>query len=84
MGEALVIVVCFCVGCSIKQKLVRPSMLAKSLSGEEIAREILTLLSTQLGIPSGNFLAIMRDRGSVNNVAVYSIAILYPSAIDIG
>ena len=78
LGEALAIVVRFCVGWSIKQKLVRLSMLAKSLSGEEIAREILTVLSTQLGIPSGNLLAIMRDRASVNNVAVY------PSAIDIG
>ena len=74
----------FCVGWSIKQKLVQLSMLAKSLSGDEIAREILTVLSTQLGIPSGNLLAIMRDGASVNKVAVISIAILYPSAIDIG
>ena len=81
LGEALAIVIRFCVGWSIKQKLVRLSMLAKSLSGEEIAREILTVLSSQLGIPSGNLLAKMRDRASVNNVAV---AILYPSAIDIG
>ena len=84
LGEALAIVIRFCVGWSIKQKLVRFSMLAKSLSGDEIAREILTVFSTQLGIPSGNLLAIMRDRALVNNVAVSTIAILYPSAIDIG
>lgn len=84
MGEALALVIRFCVGWSIKQKLVRFSMLAKSLSGEEIAREILTVLSTQLGISSGNLLAIMRDNAAVNNVAVSSIAILYSSAIDIG
>ena len=80
LGEALAIVIRFCVGWSIKQKLVQLSMLAKSLSGDEIAREILTVLSTQLG----RILAIMRDRASVNNVAVSSIAILYPSAIYIG
>ena len=84
LGEALAILIRFCVGWSIKQKLVRLSMLAKSLSGNEIAREILTVLSTQLEIPSGNLLAIKRDRASVNNVAVSSIAIFYPSAIDIG
>lgn len=84
LGEALAMVIRFCCGWKIKQKLVRLSMLAKSLSGEEIAREILTVLSTQLGISSEHLVAIMRDRASVNNVAVSSIAILYPSAIDIG
>ena len=47
LGEALAIVIRFCVGWSIKQKLVRLSMLAKSLSGDEIVREILTVLSTR-------------------------------------
>ena len=84
MGEALAVVVRYCSGWTIKQKLVRLSMLAKSLCGEEVAREVLTVLSTELGIPSSHLLAIMRDRASVNNVAVRTIAIMYPSAMDIG
>jgi hypothetical protein len=84
LGEALAIVVRFCTGWTIKQKLVRLSMLAKSLCGEEIAREILTVLSTELGIPGNHLLAVMRDRASVNNVAVSCLSIMYPAVLDIG
>ena len=59
-------------------------MLAKSLCGEEVAREVLTVLSTKLGIPGSRLIAIMRDRAAVNNVAVRTLAIMYLSAIDIG
>ena len=71
-------------GWKIKQKLVRLSMLAKSLCGQEVAREILSVLSTELGIPGKNLLAVMRDRASVNNVAVSNLSIMYPTAMDIG
>lgn len=84
LGEALAIVIRFCSGWSIKQKLVRMSMLAKSLSGEEVAREVLTVLSTELGISGDNLVAVMRDRASVNNVAVSNLLIMYPWIIDIG
>ena len=59
-------------------------MLAKSLCGKEVAREVLTVLSTKLGIPGSRLIAIMRDRAAVNNVAVRTLAIMYPSAIGIG
>lgn len=85
LGEALAVVIRYLSGWTIKQKLVRVSMLAKSLSGEEVAREVLSVLSTELSIPSHNLLAIMRDRASVNNVAVRTLSIMYPMAsLDIG
>lgn len=52
LGEALAIVIRYCSGWTIKQKLVRSSMLAKPLRGEELAREVLSVLSTVLGISS--------------------------------
>ena len=38
---------------SVQQRVVRIQLLAKSLSGEEIARELITTLSTELGIIPG-------------------------------
>lgn len=86
LGEALAIVVRYCSGSgwTIKQKLVCLSMLAKSLCGEEAAREILTILSTDLGISSSQLIATIRDCASVNNMAVRTLTIMYPLAIDIG
>ena len=76
LGEALAIVIRYCSGWTIKQKLIRLSMLAKSLRGEEVAREVLSSLSTELGIPSQQLLAVMRDRASVNNVADTTLFLL--------
>jgi hypothetical protein len=45
-------------------------LLAKNLSGEEIARELITTLSTELGITPTRLPASMRDRASYNNVAM--------------
>ena len=89
LGEALAIVVRYCsdcweIGWIIKQKLVRLSMLAKSLSGEEVAREILSVLSTELGISGSSLLAMMRDRASIKSVAMRTIRIMYPTLMDIG
>lgn len=38
-GEALAVVVCFLKGWKVQQKLVKLQLLAKSLSGEEVARD---------------------------------------------
>ena len=86
LGEALAVIVRyveltdFC----IQQRLVRLQVVTKSMTGEEIAREILSVLSTQYGVVSSNLLATMHDRASTNNVAMRSIRILYPSLLDIG
>ena len=59
-------------GC-IKQHLVKIAMLSKSLSGEELATELLTALSTELRIGGNQPLAAMHDRASVNGVAMCTL-----------
>ena len=71
LGEALAVVLRFFSGWKIQQRLVRISLLAKSMTGEEVAREILTVLSTELCIAASHVIAAMRDRASVNNVAMH-------------
>ena len=48
----------FSEGC-IKQRLVKIAMLNKSLSDEELARELLTALSTEVEIGGSQLLAAM-------------------------
>ncbi len=84
LGEAMAVVLRFFLGWTIQQRLVRLSLLAKSMSGEEVARELLTVLSTELGIHATHLVASMRDRASVNNIAMRTVAIMYPSVVDIG
>ena len=59
-------------------------MLSKSLPGEELARELLTALSTEVGIGGRQFLAAMHDRASINGVAMHTLSIMYPVVMDIG
>ena len=83
-GEALAIVVRFVRSWKIEQRLVRLLLLAKPVTGDELAREILTVLSTELGIASTKLLACMRDRAAVNGKAMRTIGIMYPGVMDIG
>ena len=80
-GEALAIVLRFFSQGCIKQRLVKVAMLSKSLSGEELARELLTALSTKLGICGIHLIAAMHD---LNGVAMHTLSILYPNIMDIG
>ena len=59
-------------------------MLAKSMKGEEIARELISILSASYGIGPTFLLAAMRDRASVNNVTLTTVKIVYPMLIDVG
>ena len=54
----------------IKQRLVRFLTLATSMTGEEIARELISALSVEYGITSERLLAAVRDRASVNEVTM--------------
>ncbi len=54
------------------------------MCGEEVARELINILSTDLGTKSNLVMAVMRDRASVNNVATRILHIVYPQFIDIG
>ena len=68
LGEALAVIVRF-VGeeWTLEHWLVRMQMLSKSMTGEQIAREIIGILSVTYGVRSEQLLAAMRDRASVNN-----------------
>ena len=62
---------------------MRLEFLAKSLTGEEVAREMINILSVQYGIESKYLLGAMRDGAGVNNVAMHVVNIVYPHALDI-
>ena len=84
LGEALLIVLRFVDDFVIKQRLVRFLTLTKSLTGEEIARELINVLSVEYSISSERVLASLRDRASTNGVAMRTIQVVYPNMIDIG
>ena len=58
--------------------------LAKSMKGEEIARELIEVLSVHLSISSSQLVAAMRDRASVNGVAMRTLRIIFPNLVNIG
>ena len=68
----------------IQQKVARLLLVAKSMTGEELARELVRNLSTELEITDKRLLASIHDRVSVNNVAMQTLKIIYPNVIDIG
>lgn len=61
----------------LKQCVGRLKLLAKSMTGEEVAQQIIVVLSTELGIPPQSIVAAMRDRASVNDVAMRTIKVVY-------
>ena len=62
---------------NIQQHLIRLQLLAKSMAGEEIVREIIATVSTQYGIASNLVVAMMHDR---SGVALRT----YPQLVDVG
>ena len=60
----------------MQQRLVRMQMLSKSLAGEEIARELINVLSITYSIRPINLLAAMRHRAATNNVAMHTLKIV--------
>lgn len=85
MCEALVVLVRFIdEQWKIQQRVIRLMLLAKSLSGEEVARQLIVCLSTELGVSSDELVASMRDRAAVNNVAIRTLSIIFRQLIDIG
>ena len=84
LGEVLAVVVRFISDWTIQQRLVRLEFLMKSMSGEEVARELISVMSVTLGVESHRLLAAMRDRASVNTAAMRVVTIMYPDLLDIG
>ena len=66
LSEAVVVVICFVSSDTwcVEQRIVRMQLLGKTMCGEELARELVGILSTELGIPPARLLAGMRDRAS--------------------
>ena len=83
-GEALAIVRFIDGDWCVQQRIVRIQMLSKSLSGEEVARELISVLLVSYGVRSSNLLVSMRDRASVNNVAMHTLKVVYPLTVDVG
>jgi hypothetical protein len=54
------------------------------MSGEEVAQQIVSVISQELGIPSSSVIAASRDRASVNDVAMRTVKVIYSSVLDIG
>ena len=85
LGEVFAVVVRFIdSGWCIQQKLIRLNMLAKSLTGDEIARELINTLSVDYGVKSESVVAIMHDCASANKVAMRTLQVLYPAVLGIG
>ena len=79
LGEALATVVRFVTNdWTIEHRLVKMQLLAKSLTGKEITRELIHVLATEYNVGSNNLLAVMRDRASTNEVAMKTISVLIP------
>ena len=84
LGEALAIVLRVISGeFQVIQHLVSLQLLQKSLTGEEIARELITVLSVCYGINPTLVLCAMRDGASTNNVAMRTLNVLYSNIFDV-
>ena len=67
----------------IKQRVCRVMLLAKSITGEEVTRQLVTALSTELSIIPDMIVAAMRDRASVNDVAMRTVLAVYNHLMDV-
>ena len=85
VSEALVLVVRYLTDdWVIRQEVCRLMLLAKSMTGEEIARQIISILSMEMGIPSDLVVGTMHDRASVNQVAMRTVKVIYHNLLDVG
>ena len=85
LGEAVAVTVRFIdPEWSFQQRLIRFCLLAISLSGAEIACELINTLAVQYSKASELVLAAMCDSVSSNGVAMCTLKVIYPSLIDIG
>lgn len=67
---------------TVKQQVARLILLAKCLTGEEVAR--LTFLSTELGISSHLNIHVAEMRASVNSIAMSTVSVMYNRTFDVG
>lgn len=84
LGEAFAIVLRFISDSKIKQRLIKFQILVKTMTGEEIARELISILQVNYDINSNKLVACMHDRASVNGAAMRTIKVVFPLVADIG
>jgi len=85
IGEAMAIILRFIdKDWIIQHRLIHLQLLAKSTTGEEIARELISVLQVQYNVDSSSLIAAMHDRASVNKVAMSFVRVMYPTILDIG
>jgi len=68
----------------IQQRLICVQLLAKSLSGEEIARELISVLQVHYKVSASALIGAMHDRASINAVVMRTVQVIYPQIQDIG
>ena len=84
LGEVLAVVLRFVTDdFVIQQRLIRLQLLAKSATGEEIARELVAVLSVGYQINPSLLLSAMRDGASTNNVAMRTLSVVYVNLFDV-
>ena len=86
LGEALAIILLRFLNdfWEIQERLVRLRVLEKTMSGLELARELVSCLSTFLQVPAAKLVAFIRDGASVNVVVVNQVRqLLYTIAMDV-
>lgn len=72
---------CYVTSDFIIKQSVQVNAFRENLSGEELARQISSVLSTELRIL---LTAVIRDRASVNSVAMRTVSVVYNRVIDVG
>ena len=63
--------------------MITAQFIAKSMTGEEVARQLISALSTSYSIESQYILAAMRDGASVNGAAMRIVRVVYPQVMDV-
>ena len=85
LGEAMAVVVRYVDDSfAIQQRLIRLQLLVKSMTGEEIARELINTLSAQYSVSSNLLMAVMHDRAACNGVALRTLKVVFPTIVDVG
>ena len=84
LGEVLAVIIRFSDNeWSPKQVLVRLKALAKSLTGEQLAGELIDVLATQLQVPRAHVIAAMRICTSESGCALRAVKALYPKMFKV-
>ena len=85
LGEALAIVLrSVSDSWTVEPRVVCVQLLLKSLTGDEIACELISVLLTNYRMGSKQLIAAMKDRASVNGVAMRTMKIIFPTLMDVG